>query len=219
VFPLIIIFILGATLAKFFAIANTQAVKEVFGETTWAYKDSLGGTLFMIIGAFSGGAYYAFMLILDVINLYLMFQVMETIEPAIGNATMYLGMACITVLLFVFFIYRQMWVVAGYALSPIYGALFFSGCFSDFTDNIGEMWLRAMIMQPLCILITVFWLIVIKGISLEMFGTTLWEAEGSSLPYLALFAILLAGCCWCVWGHFSLMKRAKQIVGVGKMVL
>lgn len=219
VFPLILLFVMGATIAKFFAIANPQAVKEVFGETTWAYKDSLGGTLFMLIGACSGSAYFIFMLILDIINLYLMFEVMETIEPSIGNAGMYFGMACVTVLLFVFFVYRQMWVAAGYGLSPLYGVLFASGCFSDFTDNIGEKWLRAMIMQPLCILITVFWLIVIKGMALEMFGTTVWDAADTGLPYLALFAILLAGCCWCVWGDFSLMKRAKQIVSVGKMVI
>ena len=219
VFPLIILFVMGSTLAKFFAIANPQAVKEVFGETTWAYKDSLGGTLFMLIGAFSGGAYYAVMLVLDLINMYLMFQVMETIEPSIDNATMFFGLACITVLLFIFFVYRQMWIAAGYGLAPIFGVLFFSGCFSDFTDNVGEMWLRAMMMQPLSILITVFWLIVIKGISMEIFGTTVWDASDAGLPYLALFAILLAGCCWCVWGNFSLMRRARQIVSVGKMVL
>ena len=219
VFPLIILFVMGATLAKFITIANPQAVKEVFGNTTWAYKDTLGGTIFMIIGAFSGSAFYALMLVMELINGYLMFQVMETIEPSAGNATMYLGMAIITVLLFVFFVYRQMWIVAGYALSPVYGVLFASGCFSDFTDNVGEMFLRAMIMQPLSILITVVWLIVIKAMALEMFGTTVWDAADSGLPYLTLFLILLAGCCWCVWGKFSLMTRAKQMVGASKMVI
>ena len=219
VFPLIFLFVMGATLAKFFAIANPQAVKDVFGETTWAYKDSLGGTLFMLIGAFSGGAYYAFMLLLDIINLYLMFQVMETIEPSIDNAFMYFFMALVTIGLFIFFVYRQMWIVAGYALSPIYGVLFASGCFSSFTDSIGEMWLRAMIMQPFSIMITVFWLIVIKGVSLEMFGVTVWEGSDATLAYLALFVVLLAGCCWCVWGNFSLMNRAKKLVMVGKMVI
>lgn len=219
VFPAIILFLLGATLAKFIAIANPQAVKEVFGETTWAYKDAIGGTLFMLIGAFSGGAFYAFMLLLDLVNLYLMFQVMETIEPSMNNAGMYFGMAIITVLLFVFFVYRQMWIVAGYALSPVYGVLFASGCFSDFTDNVGETFLRAMMMQPLSILIMVVWLIVIKGIALEIYGTSVWQASESGLPYLALFTILLAGCCWCVWGKFSIMRRAKQIVSFGKMVI
>jgi hypothetical protein len=216
VFPFMLLYMMGFTVARNVAIANPQLTTDVFGNTNWAYKDYIGGGLFMIIGAFFGGLFYLIMVSLDIINMYLLLQVMSSIEPSVNTAWMYFCLGIITIFLFVFFIYRQMWIVAGYAVSPFYGVLFASGTAKNFIDSIGEAFLRAIMMQPLSILITVVWLVVIKGISYEMWGTTVWKATDAGLPYLSLFIILLAGCCWCVWGKFTLVKRVVgSVIGRG----
>lgn len=157
--PLIFLFLGGFTLARNVAIASPLQTQTVFGQTDWAYRDTIAGGLFMVIGSCFEAGFYILMLILDYVNLYLMFSVMESVEPSIDNAGMYFCMALISALLFIAFVYRQCWIVAGYAFAPFYGVMFAAGLMKGIIDPLGEMFLRAIIMQPACIAVTVIWII------------------------------------------------------------
>lgn len=210
-FPLAFLFILGTVISRSIAISNPAAFTNVFGRKDFAQNDLVGGGLFLIIGLTFGFLFLGFMALLDLVNSYLMVTVLDSIAPSFDNGVMYLLMALIELALSVFFIYRQIWIVAAYVFSPLYGLLFASGYLKEFVDSVGDKFLRAMIMQPFCIVTTVVWIIVMKAISVSNTWMQ-WDASRSGLPYVALFLILLDVCCWCIWGKMTFVKR---IVGFG----
>jgi hypothetical protein len=225
-FPLAILFILGAVISRSLAIADPVSYTNVFGRKDFAQNDAVGGGLFMLIGLAFGLAFMGLMAALDIINAYLMLTVMDSIAPSIDNGILYLMMALIELLLFVFFIYRQMWIVAGYCFAPLYGLLFASGYLKEFTDSIGDKFLRAMIMQPMAIAATVFFIIVIKAFT----SSPEWTAYKSVDPtggagmieasfYVVLFLVLLGVCLWCIFGKMTMVKRLVGFSALKKMAV
>jgi hypothetical protein len=213
-FPLTFLFILGAVISKSLAVADSVTYTNVFGKKDFAKNDMVGGGLFLLIGLSFGFLFMGVMAALDLINAYLMLTVMDSIAPNIDNGILYLMMSLIELLLSVFFIYRQMWIVAGYAFAPLYGLLFASGYLKEFTDSIGDKFLRAMIMQPMAIATTVFFIIVVKALTTSQIWLTYQylDPSGSSAViegsfYVILFLILLGVCLWCIFGKMTMIKR------------
>jgi hypothetical protein len=216
-FPLAFLFILGTVISRSIAVSDPATFTNVFGRKDFAQSDVVGGGLFLLIGLAFGFVFFGFMAIIDLINSYIMVSVMDSIAPSISNGWLYFFMAFIEMLLSVFFIYRQMWIVAGYALSPIYGLMYASGYLKEFIDTVGDKFIRAIIMQPMCILATVVWIIVMKAIAISPFGMH-WDATNSGISEIALFLILLGICLWCTLGKMTFLRRLISYRTIAKVL-
>ena len=213
-FPLCILLVLGTVISNQIMTVDPVAYTNVFGRRDFSKSSVMGGGLFMIIGLAFGLIFLGFMSFIDLLNVYLMIPILGSIAPSLNNGFLYFMMALIELLLSVFFIYRQLWIVAGYAISPLYGIMFASGYMKEFIDSIGDKFVRVMIMQPICILVTVTWIIVKKAVEVSPIGF----AGDSSVFYVALFLILLSICWWCVFGKMTIIRRYFGLRALVKLV-
>jgi hypothetical protein len=208
VFPLSILIILAVMIARTVALSEPQGYKTMFGNVDIIQNDFVGGGLFVIIALASEGTVMAILFALDLINAYLMSSIFDSIRPNPDNAVMYFFMALIWLLLFIFFMYRQIMIVALYVIAPIFGMMFATGLFKEMVDDIGDKFTKALLMQPICIFITNIAIKVMEITSLNFFGVPFLQGTYQSLFYLALFVILLFTCIWCLFTKVNFFKRA-----------
>ncbi len=210
---LAVLFLLGESMSSSMASANYPAYKNVFGEKDFSQKKYMGGGVSMIAGLGAAWIFRGVMILIDLIDAYLMLQVMDSIKPSLDTGIMYFAMAVMEALLFGFFLYRQVLIGAMYIASPVYGVMWASGYMKEFIDAIGDKFIRALIMQPLCIFITCVAIVIIKFVDWSMFGIAIWGADASiQLTMYAFLMIFLVGACiWCLTSKFTIIKRAAKI--------
>lgn len=218
IFPLSAIIVLAVLIARSAALAEPQGYKTLFGNVDIIQNDFVGGGLFVIIALASEGTVMAILFALDLINAYLMSGIFESIRPSPNNAVMYLCMAIIWLLLFIFFFYRQVMIVAMYVVAPIFGMFFATGMFKEMIDSIGDKFLKALIMQPICIFITNVAIKVMEASYLHFYGISMWEASTEVMFYLALFAVLLLTCIWCLFTKVNFFRRAVSFAVYRKVL-
>lgn len=207
-----VLFVIGEGLTTSVAAANYPAYQNVFGDKDFSQKKYAGGGISVIAGLGASWIFRGIITLINLVDAYMMFSVMEAIKPSVDTGIMYLAMAIIELLLFVFFFYRQMVIVAMYIVAPIYGVLWASGYFKEFIDSIGDKVLRALIMQPLCIFVTTVAILVMQVMELEIWGIKVWDADNELMLYVILLAILLYTCVWCLFGKMTLIKRTGNML-------
>lgn len=215
---LAVLFMFGEGLTSSMAGVDYTAYKNVFGDKDFSQKPGIGGGLSMLAGISAAWIFRGVMIFIDLIDAYLMIQVMDAIKPSIDNGLMYFFMAIIELSLFGFFLYRQLLIGAMYIASPIYGVLWASGHLKEFVDSIGDKFIRALIMQPLCIFITVVSISLMKVMEWDVLGFTLMEGDDSGIAYLFLTFFLVMACIWCLLSDFKIIKRAVNVAVFKKVV-
>jgi hypothetical protein len=216
---LAILFILGESLTVSAATSNYGAYSNVFGEKDFSDKRFVGGGLSMIAGI---GATYIFrgiMIVIGMVDAYLMLMVMDSIEPNASNAMIYFFMTVIELVLLLFFLYRQVLIVAMYIMAPVYGVLWASGYAKEFIDKIGDKFIRALIMQPLAIFVTVACIITFKALKLTVLGITVWSGDTEGLFGLFLCALLFYTCKWCLFGEMTIVRRTAKLLITRKVYM
>jgi len=204
---LAVLFIIGEGLASSAAASNYPAYRNVFGEKDFSQKKYVGGGIAMIAGISASWIFRGIMIIIDLINAYMMIQVMDAIKPSLDNGLMYLFMCIIELVLAIFFMYRQVLIGAMYIASPLYGVMWASGYMKEFIDSIGDKFVRALIMQPLCIFVTCVAIVIMKAMEWGVLGITILEGDDELLLYVFLLIILVYTCLWCLFGKMTLVKR------------
>lgn len=217
-FPLGILIIICVNLARVAATAGPTGYKTVFGNVDIVHNDFLGSGLFMGIALSSSVVAVLLLMGLDVINAYFMILVFDSIRPSVDTGVMYFMLALTWLLVFVFFFYRQVMIVILYAISPFYGLAFATGMFKEAVDDIGDKFIRALIMQPACIIVTVVSIKVMEASKILVFGVEIWEAGDQAMFYFALAMMLLLTCCYCTFGKATWVKRGISLI-VTKKVL
>jgi hypothetical protein len=211
IFPISILIVLSVMVARSAALADPSGYKTMFGNVDIVHNDFLGGGLFVIIALASEGTAIGIILALDLINAFLMSSILESIRPSLDTATMYLALGVIEGVLFIFFFYRQVMIVAMYVIAPIYGLFFATGLFKEAVDEIGDKFTKALLMQPLCIFLTNIAIKVMEAAHVHFFGIQIYDAKDGGIFYLALFVVLLFACIWCLFTKVNFFKR---IVGI-----
>jgi hypothetical protein len=209
---LAVIFIIGESLASSAAASNYPAYRNVFGEKDFSQKKYVGGGIAMIAGISAAWIFRGIMILIDLINAYMMIQIMDAIKPSLDNGIMYLAMCIIELILAIFFLYRQVLIGAMYIASPIYGVMWASGYMKEFIDSIGDKFVRALIMQPLCIFVTCVAIVIMKAMEWSVLGITVFEGDDELLMYVFLLIILVYTCVWCLFGKMTIVKRTLNLV-------
>jgi len=204
---LAVLFMFGEGLSSSLAGANYPAYKNVFGEKEFSQKKYVGGGVAMIAGLGAAWVFRGVMIFIDLIDAYLMLSIMDSIKPSVDNGLMYFAMAVIELSLLGFFLYRQILIGAMFIASPIYGVMWASGYAKELIDSIGDKFIRALIMQPLCIFLTVVAISIMKSIEWEIFGIVVWDADNELTLYAILLVFLLLTCIWCIFGKMTIVKR------------
>jgi hypothetical protein len=208
---LAVLFMLGEGLTSSMAGVDYAAYKNVFGDKDFSQKPGIGGGLAMLAGISAAWIFRGLMIFIDLIDVYFMIQVMDAIKPSLDTGLMYFFMALIEVSLFGFFLYRQLLIGAMYIISPIFGVLWASGHLKEFVDSIGDKFIRALIMQPLCIFITVVSISLMEVMDWDVLGITIFEGNDSGIAYLFLTFFLVMACIWCLFSNFTIIKRVAKI--------
>jgi hypothetical protein len=207
-----VLFLLGESLASSAAANDYSAYSNVFGERDFTDRRGIGGGISVIAGI---GATYIFrgiMVLIGMVDAYLMLMVMDSIEPNASNVMIYFFMTIIELLLLIFFVYRQVLIVAMYIMAPIYGVLWASGIAKEFIDKIGDKFVRALIMQPLAIFVTVACIITFKALKVSVMGVTIWSGDTEGLFGLFLCALLFYTCKWCLFGEMTIVRRTAKFL-------
>jgi hypothetical protein len=214
---LAVLVIFGESIATSAAASNYPAYSNVFGEKDFSQRRFIGGGISVMAGI--GGSYIfrGIMLLIGMIDAYMMLMVMDSIEPNASNVTIYFFLTIAELIVLLFFIYRQVVIVAMYIASPIYGVMWASGYMKDFIDSIGDKVIRVLIMQPLCIFLTVVSIITFKALDMKVMGITVWSGDSEGLFGLALCIMIVATCWWCMFGNFTIVKRTFGLLVKGKV--
>lgn len=214
--PLVILLLICECIAGSAATVSPATYANVFGKKDFSNESFVGGGILMVAGIGGSALYWGIMALSELVSAFFMLEFLESIKPSADNAVMYFCLAIIELILSLFFFYRQILVLAGYPLSPIYCVLYASGYAREFIDDIGDRFVRAVMMQPLCILVIGLGITVMKAFEWTVAGVVVWDADDEMLFYVIIGYLAYRTCKWCIKGDWSIVRRTVGLQAIRK---
>jgi hypothetical protein len=198
---LVVFYILGNPIRNILARAGYQTYSSNFGSPNLSSEKYVGTVILLIMSYATPNLFLVFLQACTIVSQYFMLNIMDYIEPSLGNAWLYLFMMLGEAFLAVFFIVRPFVICIMYAVCKLLVVWFLIGVWRGEITWVWSRFLKIMTLQPIVIFITCICIVGIKWAGLD-------QSPGA---YIAMFFLLFYICYKWMTGNFDLPGKITRL--------
>jgi hypothetical protein len=198
---LVLCYILIYPIRNILARAGYNTYVDNFGIPNLSKEKYIGSVILMAVSYATPNIVLLLIQLSTIISRYLMLDIMDYIEPSLGNAWLYLFMAIGEALLAIFFIIRPFAICIVYSVCKLLAIWFLSGMWRGEITWIWSRFFKILTLQPVVIFVTCICIIGIQWAHLD-------QSPGA---YIAMFYLLFYICYKWLMGNFDLPERLTRL--------
>jgi hypothetical protein len=199
---LVLCYILIYPIRNILARTGYNTYVDNFGTPNLSKEKYIGSVILMAVSYATPNIVLLVIQLSTIISRYLMLDIMDYIEPSLGNAWLYLFMAIGEALLAIFFIIRPFAICIVYSVCKLLAIWFLSGMWRGEITWIWSRFFKILTLQPIVIFVTCICIVGIQWAHLD-------QSPGA---YIAMFYLLFYICYKWLVGNFDLPGRLTRLV-------
>jgi hypothetical protein len=198
---LVVFYILGNPIRNILARAGYNTYSDIFGRPNLSGEKYIGTVILLALSYATPNLFLVIIQACTIASQYFMLNVMDYIEPSLGNAWLYLFMAIGEALLAVFFIVRPFVICIVYSVCKLLAVWFLIGVWRGEITWIWSRFFKILTLQPVVIFVTCISIVGIQWAHLD-------QSPGA---YIAMFFLLFYICYKWMTGNFDLPGRLTRL--------
>jgi hypothetical protein len=198
---LVLCYILIYPIRNILARAGYNTYIDNFGTPNLSTEKYIGSVILMAVSYATPNLVLLLIQFSTIASQYFMLNIMDYIEPSLGNAWLYLFMAIGEALLAIFFIIRPFAICIVYSVCKLLAIWFLSGMWRGEITWIWSRFFKILTLQPVVIFFTCICIIGIQWAHLD-------QSPGA---YIAMFYLLFYICYKWLMGNFDLPGRLTRL--------